>query len=376
MNRVNIMHIIGGGEFGGAEQHILTLLNNLDKNKFDVKLCCLSPAPLMQLAQKDGLSVIYLPMKNKLDIRAIIEFTKIIKREKVDIVHTHGVRANFVGRIGAKLAGSSVVLTTVHSVLKYDYTSFCTRWVNALLENVTKGMTNHYIAVSSAIEKDLVKSGVKAKDVTIIHNSIDTSLFKPGKSHFIRQLIGSGRDDKLIGVIARLHPVKGLNYFVEAAHMLLQKESCYKFVLVGDGPNKDELKEQIKNLSLEKEIFMVGFLDNISEVIQSLDLLVIPSLSEGFGLTAVEAMASKVPVVATEVGGLKDIILNDETGILVPPANSKALAEAILNMLHNDKQSSDYVAKGYLQVKQLFSIEVMAKKTEEVYIDKVKLPVQ
>lgn len=369
MPKINVMHIIGGGEFGGAEQHIITLLKKLDRKKFNLHLCCLFPEPLLTVARRENINVTYLEMNNKFDLKTIKKFAALIMEKDIDIVHTHGVRANFVGRLGARRVGSKVVVvTTIHSLLKYDYPNTITRALNNFLEKLTAGRTNHFVAVSTALKEDLVTQGINEKKISVIHNGIDLSQFTPGKSDRLKKLINLTSDEKIIGMVARFHPVKGHRYFLEAAKILLSKEPNFKFVLVGDGDN-DYIKgisEQL-NLDLEKQVYLLGFQKDIVEIMRSLDLLVIPSLSEGFGLTAVEAMAIKVPVVASGVGGLLDIVKDGETGILVPPGNSVAISDAILNLIKNPQKSNTLVENAYHKVWQNFSQETMAKSTENLY---------
>jgi len=364
---IKVVHIIGGGEIGGAERHIINLARAVDPQKVAISICCLFEAPLAGIAASAGISTFVVTMRNRLDFTAVGKLAAIINEQGFDLVHTHGVRANLLGRLAARQTRKPVV-TTVHSLLERDYPGFVTRQVNYFTEWATRSLTSRFITVSKALKAKLVASGVPEDRVTVIYNGIDLEAFsqelEPGAA---RAELGLAPGVPLVGMVARLHPVKGHRYFIKAAKLVLEQRSDVRFVVAGEGHLRAALEEMAAELGIRSQVIFTGFVADIRPLMSALDLLVIPSLWEGFGLTAVEAMALGVPVVSTEVGGLPEVVLHGETGLLVPPADPAALAKGILWMLEHPVAVADMSDRAKQIVQEKFTSRVMARRTEELY---------
>lgn len=365
---IKVVHVIGGGEFGGAERHIINLAGALDPQMVEITVCCLFSDPFVGIAAEAGINALNVTMRNRMDLRVVGKLASFIRKNDFDIVHTHGVRANLLGRLAARQANRKPVVTTVHSLLERDYPGFVRRQVNRFTEWATRGLTEQFIAVSQGLKAKLVSSGVPADRVTVIYNGIVVENFSPSaEPGAVRALLGYGADVPLVGIVARLHPVKGHQYFLEAAQIILEQHPEVRFVVAGDGPQRTVLEEMAGRLGIGKQVHFTGFVSEVSSLMADLDLLVISSLWEGFGLTAVEAMALGVPVVSTEVGGLPEVVLHGETGLLVPPANAAALAKNIIWMLEHPEAAAEMAKKATLAVCEKFTAQVMARRTEELY---------
>ena len=368
MERIKVLHVIGGGELGGAEMHILNLLTHMDRERFEVRLCCLFPEPFVQVARANGIATDAVVMRHKLNIGIVDNLMEIIRGRQIDIVHTHGVRANLVGRLAAKLAGIKHIVTTVHSVLEQDYPSFFARQVNRLMERITINSVERFVTVSDLLKQDLVGHGIPAVKITTIYNGVNLAAFRQERvTGDVRKDLGIAPDVPVLGMIARFHPVKGHRFFLEAAKTISRVRPDCRFLLVGSGQYRSEVEAMVKQLGLREQVIFTGYREDIVDVLHSLDILVISSLSEGFGLTAIEAMAMKVPVVATRVGGLPEIIKHGSNGILVPPAEGQAIAQAVLDLLANPEDSRAMAARAFEHVRENFSVEIMAKNTEQLY---------
>lgn len=368
MERIKVLHVIGGGELGGAEMHILNLLTHMDRERFEVRLCCLFPEPFVQVARANGIATDAVVMRHKLNIGIVDNLMEIIRGHQIDIVHTHGVRANLVGRLAAKLAGIKHIVTTVHSVLEQDYPSFFARQVNRLMERITINSVERFVTVSDLLKQDLVGHGIPAVKITTIYNGVNLAAFRQERvTGDVRKDLGIDPDVPVLGMIARFHPVKGHRFFLEAAKTISRVRPACRFLLVGSGQYRSEVEAMVKQLGLREQVIFTGYREDIVDVLHSLDILVISSLSEGFGLTAIEAMAMKVPVVATRVGGLPEIIKHGSNGILVPPAEGQAIAQAVLDLLANPEDSRAMAARAFEHVRENFSVEIMAKNTEQLY---------
>lgn len=364
---LKVAHVIGGGEFGGAERHILNLAGAVDPQAVEITVCCLFEAPFAEIAAKAGIPVMAVPMRHRLDLRVLDELAYFFRCGEFNIVHTHGVRANFLGRIAARQAGKKVV-TTVHSLLKRDYPGSLSRLANSLAERLTRGMTDRFIAVSGGLKKALVKNGLPEERITVVYNGIDLEALaasrRPGEW---RAKLGCAEGVPLIGMVARLHPVKGHRYFLEAAREVLAALPESKFVIAGEGPGREAMEQLAGRLGIAGNVVFTGFVDEVWPLMADLDLLVVPSLWEGFGLTAVEALALGVPVVAADVGGLPEAVRHGETGLLVPPGDTAALARSIIWMLEHPFEAAEMVRRGGEVVRREFSAAAMASRTAEVY---------
>ncbi|MDA8235325.1 MAG: glycosyltransferase [Clostridia bacterium] len=368
MNRIKVLHVIGGGEIGGAEIHILHLLKNLDRQIFDIRLCCLFPRPFAQAAEEAGIPVDVINMKNKFNLLAVARMIKIIKERRIDIVHTHGVRANLVGRLGAKLAGVKHIVTTVHSILEQDYPAPLARFANKVMEKLTEGYVERFVTVSDLLKKDLQTKGINPDKVVTIYNGINPEDFQSDRvATDVRGRFRIPVEVPVVGIIARMHPVKGHGVFLQAAKEVLTQLPQACFLIVGSGFHRPWVEAEAERLGLRKNVIFTGFMDDIPGVLAALDVLVISSLSEGFGLTAVEAMAMGVPVVATRVGGLPEIITHKENGLLVPAGDAGKMAKEILWLLENPVAGEAMAQKGRATVAEKFTVQGMAQQTQALY---------
>ena len=368
MNQLRVLHIIGGGEFGGAERHILNLFAALDPRKTATTVVCLFEEPFARMAKETGVNVLVVPMRHKLDLGTFTRLSDVIKKNRPDLVHTHGVRANLLGRLAAKMAGVNKIVTTVHSLLVRDYPDFWSRLANSWTERLTRGLTDHFIAVSQGLKYALVEDGLPENKITVIYNGLDLHRFKPClPPGTYRRWLGYDERVPLVAIVARLHSVKGHDYFLHAACEVLKVMPKARFLVVGTGPDESVLKEMTARLGLQEVVNFTGFITDIPDLMADMDVLVIPSLWEGFGLTAIEAMTVGLPVVATEVGGLPEVVRPGETGILVPPADAASLAKAIMWVLQHPKEASEMAENGKEIVNREFSSKGMAKKTEVTY---------
>lgn len=373
MARSKILHIIGGGEFGGAEQHLLTLIKNIDKSAFELHIACLFAEPLAPLVSQEGFPVHIFPMKSKLDWKPISNLASLIKTEGFHIVHTHGVRANLLGRVAAKLAGATHVVTTVHSVLAFDYHRWADRWINRMCETGTRGITERFITVCEMLAVQLTREGIPAEKIIAIHNGLEMEKYSPDISGGpVLQEFGITQDKIVMGVVARLHPVKGHTYLLDALAQAVKTTPNLLLLIVGTGPDRAMLKEKCRELALDRYVIFTGFRKDIPEILAALDFLVLPSLSEGLSLTIMEGMAMRKPVLTTAVGGTPEIITHRVDGYLVPPADASALAEGIRQMSGNLQEVLNMGLAARKTIEARFTASLMAEKTTGLYRDLLK----
>jgi glycosyltransferase involved in cell wall biosynthesis len=368
MGRIKVLHIVGGGEFGGAEQHLLTLIKKIDRSEFELHIACLFAEPLAPLVDKEGFPAHIFPMQSKFDWKPIGNLASLIKTEGFHIVHTHGVRANLIGRLAAKRAGVSHIVTTVHSVLAFDYNRLPDRLINRLCEYTTRGLTERFITVCDKLAVELTADGVPKEKIFTIHNGLELEKYNPDISGDpIRQEFGIAEDRIVMGIIARLHPVKGHTYLLEALALAVKKVPGLLLMIVGTGPDRAMLEEKCRELALGNNVVFTGFRRDVPAILASLDFLVLPSLSEGLSLTIMEGMAMKKPVLATAVGGTPEIISHQVDGYLVPPADADALAAGILRMSGEPEKVRDMGLAARRTIEERFTAAIMADKTTRIY---------
>ncbi|MEW6183228.1 MAG: glycosyltransferase [Bacillota bacterium] len=365
MRRIKVLHVIGGGEFGGAERHILTLFRSMNPGNAVLEAAALFKAPFAPLAEEAGMRVAVLPMGNKLNLGVIFRLRHLLRINNYDLVHTHGVRANLLGRLAALGTGLPVV-TTVHSLMLKDYPHPLSRVLNILCERLTKGLTTHFIAVSNYLATALVEEGVARRKISVVHNGMDREVSGRAAAALYERL-GLTEDTPLVATVGRLHRVKGHQYFIEAAALVLERHPEARFLIIGSGPERAYLEGLVARQGLGGRVLFTGFIKEVEQYYHLFKVLVLSSLSEGLPLTVLEALACGTAVVATRVGGLPEVVQDGRTGLLVPPADAAALADAVIRVLEKPEEASEMAALGRDFVAHNFSAGRMTTGTLEVY---------
>lgn len=371
-NKTRVLHVIGGGEFGGAEQHILNLLSTLPKDAIESQVVCFYDSVFASKLREAGIPVIALSQYGRFDPRLLSGLSRVFRAYQPDIVHSHGVKANFFARLAA-IGKVPVVLTTVHSYLRYDYAHPFTYLLVSVLEQATRPLNDHYIAVSAAIRNILHTAGIPAKKISLIHNGIQIAPFRrteqraADRSRLLNEW-GVPPDAFLFGTVARFVPVKGLNYMIEAfAEVVKRPDSVPShLVMIGDGPQRQQLEETTQRLGVASQVVFTGFRSDIPACLHALDAFVISSLHEGLPYTILEAVASEVPVVATTVGGIQEFF-DESTSLLVPPASVSHLAAAMQRIKAEPDLRKRLAQAAFGKLQQSFTIEQMAARTLELY---------
>lgn len=365
--KLNILYIIWSLGLGGAERVVINLAKGLDKNRFKPIVCCLNDKGIFaEELEREGIKVIALNKKQGLDFGVIAKIIEVIKENKIDIVHTHLWGANFWGRIAARLAKTPAIFTTEHNedIWKSGAHFFFDKYLS--------GWTDKIIAVSNSVKEFYVSKGILSEKIEVIYNGVKIN--KPSAVSYqslVKEKFDIKEDETVLAVIGRLVPQKGHKYLFEALSSLNDGYKL-KLLVVGDGPEKERLLETQERLGLEGKIIFTGLRTDVPRLFGVIDILVMPSLREGFPIVALEAMAQGVPVVATDVGGNKELVINNETGLLVPVEDSNGLAEALVRLFRDkDKRKQmGFLAKG--RVEKYFSLEKMLEQTQRLYENSIK----
>lgn len=367
---VKVTHIIGGGEFGGAEEHLLLLLTQLKKEGISPRVICFYDALFAQRLREKSIPVDVLSF-GRFDFRLFFGLVRLLEEQQPDIVHTHGVKANFFGRLAAKKIGLAPIVTTVHSLLRYDYINPVARILATLLDKSTRSLTDRYIAISEKIKTQLETERIPASKIEVIHHGIEATRFRNVRveeSEPLARQWGKEEGNLLIGAIGRLHKVKGFSYFVEACSQLHEEEAGrYRFVLIGDGPERESLERLVQEKGLADVFHFAGFRDDVATCLHALDCYVSSSLSEGLGLAVLEALASGTPVVATGVGGVLDFARHEHNCLLVEPADSQNIASAIRRLVNDQDLINRLTSQAIVDIETKFSVQQMGARTADCY---------
>lgn len=374
MKKLRILHVIGGGEYGGAEQHILNLLSAFPKEKVEAQVVCFYDSAFAEQLRNAGIPVITLTRYGRFDLRLLSGLRRAFFDYKPDIIHSHGVKANFFSRLAAR-GICKVILTTVHSYLRYDYLHPLAYFIVSVMERTTRIWNDHYIAVSGALGEILQKQGIPAKSISVIYNGIDIAPFRKTEvwdedRARLHAEWGIAADEYVYGSVARLVPVKGLSYLLEAFSRISKEEEPGKklrLVLVGDGPEREPLQEKARSLGVEQQVTFAGFRRDIPACLHAFDAFVHSSIYEGLGYTIIEAMAAGIPVVATNVGGVKEFVKPGSTGLLVEPANEALLADAMKTIAASPERCRQMTKEALALVENTFTIEQMSEQTLALY---------
>ena len=291
-------------------------------------------------------------------------FTR-IRQNRPDIVHTHLFKSDLHGRLAARMAGVPVVISTLHN---------CHNWArNPILGNLygaNARLADHLIAVSDEVRDYSIRyTHVDPKKTTTIANAIPLARFenKRAEGQKIREEFNVPENSPLLGIVARLTEQKDHDNFLHAAQRILQDAPEARFLIVGDGPLAESLKALAATLKIQNSVIFTGNRKDIPSVLAALDILVFSSRWEGLPVALLEGLASSLPVVATNVGGVPGVIQHGVTGLLVPPSNPDALASSCLSLIKDTSLRGKIAQAGYEHVQANYGMDGMVNRTVALY---------
>lgn len=364
----------GSSSRGGTEKQLYLLTSSLDPDKFRpiiIQLCPDNSVPV-RVGKIEGVNLIHFPtskLYNFNGFRHIKYLLTLSKENQIDIIHTFFEKSEILGWLIKKLARVPVWVTSRRD-LGFKRKKIYNKIFQFTSWDCTKCIANCF-AVKDQI---LHEENIPSERVEVIYNGIDISGYQPiSQPKTLREELRIGRETPLVGLIANFNfEIKGHLYFLGAAKKILESLTNVKFILVGDGPLRSRYEEVAQELNIGKDLFFLGERSDIPFILHSLDVSVLSSTSEGFSNVILESMATGKPVVATNVGGSKEMIQDGVTGYLVPPANSIAMADAIISLLKNPEKAVAMGEMGRKVVQERFTLEAMVKKHEDLYISLLK----
>jgi glycosyltransferase involved in cell wall biosynthesis len=365
--KLRVMQITNNLGIGGLERVVVNLCRHLDRDRFEVAACCLNfRGPFADELEKDSIPVHLAPHKTEgTDYAVFWGLKDILKKVKPHIVHTHNTNALFDGFLGSVLAGVPVKIHTDHARRFPDKMRYM------IAEGIIGLFLDHVIAVSEETRQNLIKyEHISPKKISVINNGIDGSRYDITIDvQKKKEELGLTGFKHIAGLGVRLTEEKGITYLIKAAPMILKRYPDTAFILAGDGYLKEKLQKEVGIMGLDKNFFFLGPRLDIPEILQVLDVYVLPSEREGLPLVILEAMAAGKAIVATDVGGNSAAIDNGSTGYLVPALNPDALSDKVCELLENPDRRAEFSKASREHFYSAFEVKHMARKYEKVYLE-------
>lgn len=370
MRKIKVAHVITRMDWGGAPDVVRILCERLNRERYDTRLIyglTLYPSKKTEkFLRVFRERISYVPnLKRDIDIfcdiLAFINLYKIFLREKFDIVHTHTAKAGALGRIAAHLAGVKVIVHSPHGHNFYGYFNRIISMVLVMLEYVLAIVTDRITVLTQLEKEDLIKFKVtSSRKICVIRSGVELENYRP-------KLEQKKDGQIIIGMVGRLEPVKGPEYFIRAARVVVERFPDVRFFIVGDGTLRNRLKLECKKLGISASVEFKGWMEDIPEILPMMDILVLPSLNEAVGRVLIEAAACGVPVVASNVGGVPEIVRDGETGILVQPRNIDSIATAIITLIEDREKRLKMGSDSKAWVTDRFGADAMVENFSRLY---------
>jgi len=389
-----IIHVITRLDKGGSAENTLLTASGIDRKKYDVILVK-GPSYESNISKEEHASVIaglkeaqskgVKIVNNRFLLRRINIFYDLLAffslftffvKEKPTIVHTHTSKAGLLGRSAAKLAQIPIIIHTPHGHVFFGYFGLFKTKMFILLERLASRITHKIVALTNREKEDYVLFKIADKDKFVVINSgIELNKFKAltlNENQNLKRELGIPENALIIGTVGRLEPVKGSGFLIEAAKYILSEYPNTYFLFTGDGYLRQDLEKKASRLGVEDHVIFLGWRKDVAKIISIYDIFALPSLNEGMGRVLAEAMALGRPIVASNIGGIPDLVTHGKNGFLVPPKNPELLAKYI-QILIEDKEKRQSMGREGKEIVANFSREIMVERITNLYNNIVNL---
>ena len=362
--RVRVVEVMATGTNGGAQEHVYSLVNRMDRERYDVRVVSLSHGSSVRRLEKAGIDVSVIDEPDdRAAVRALAEMLAPIEPE---VIHNHMFRAEVVGTRTALLLGEMGckrpgVISTIHSSrIRCVEDRQTLRQLTPLMDRL--------IVVSKAIERKIREEGRYGAPVSLIYNGVDMQRYNHQQPCCtFREEFGIPEGVPVVGVVARLEAEKGHRTLIDAWPVVLASHPEAWLLVVGEGSERNSLEAQAASLGISNRVVFTGRREDVPAVTAALDVAVLPSYREAQGLSVLEAMALSRPVIASNVGGIPEMIEEGVSGLMVPPGDCDALAGAIVRLLSDHPLADMLARRGHDLVHERFCIELMTSSIESLY---------
>ncbi|MBJ6749828.1 glycosyltransferase [Geomonas anaerohicana] len=362
---INILHTIDTTGPGGAETVFLDLVKRLDAKQFRSFVAIRGAGWVNDELLKLGVSPIYINSKGSLSFSYLWQLVRCIREYKIDVVQSHLLGTNLYSSLAGLLCRVPVV-ATFHGFVDVQSNE---RFARVKLFIINNG-ASFLVYVSDNLRAFYIdRKGFRREKSVTIYNGVDTSRYCPCIDSSVRTSIGLSADDVLVGSVGNIRTAKGYEYLLNAARRVVDSNPRFYFAVAGGGGGglRDKLLQLRKDLMLEKNFFFLDYQPDVATFLNNLDIFVLPSVTEGFSISTLEAMACGVPVIATRSGGPEEIIHDGETGFLVDPCDAQALATAIVDVYGAGSKARTCAANALDVAKSTFSSATMMQKYQHLY---------
>lgn len=370
---MKILHVYtGGGEIYGAERVIYNLASEQIKSSMSPEVVYFKRPgqnSFLGLLDDSRIPVHVVDSRSRVDAGAFMSLRSICLRTSPQILHSHGYKGDIFLAVLKRVLRQPAIISTKHG--STDATS--TTSLYERLGDLSLRYFDRVVAVSEYTKKKLIELHVPHGKIEVIPNGIDVSSFARAGKCSLRQALGLEERAKVVGFIGRLGPEKGITYLLEAADTICSSTEDIYFVLIGEGILKEEIEAFIASNKLQDRVIMLGWRKDATELMSGMDILLLPSLTEGTPMVLLEAMVIGVPVIASEVGGIGELIKDSKTGLLIEPRDSEAIVKSVNELLANRELAENISINATKEVESRFSAHRMSELYECVYWNMIKL---
>ncbi|MDD8027456.1 MAG: glycosyltransferase family 4 protein [Acidobacteriota bacterium] len=370
MNRIRVLQMIDRPFLGGGQAVLLALARGLDPARFEVSIASQGGGPLEEAAREAGIPFRAMPFGGKFSPGLVRAIARALKADPPDVLHTHGGIAGLYGRPAARRAGIKHVVHTIHGIHYLHYRGAAGRFAGVLLERFGSRRTDAVVLVSESDLEEAKKHRLAAAGkLKLVRNGIDVAGFATEEfaARAAEVRLRLSVSSPVVGTVARLHRQKGLIHFMRAVPAILEAHPATRILIVGGGDLEPALRAEVLKLRLDRRFAILGARPEAREILSLFDVFVLPSLWEGLPLVLIEAASLGKPIVATDIGGSREILSHEETGLLVPPGDSAALAGAVNRLLDDPDLAARLGARARETIPPRFRLARMVDEYAEIY---------
>ncbi|MGE3315740.1 MAG: glycosyltransferase [Planctomycetaceae bacterium] len=359
--RLRIAFVITDLDAGGAERALVQLATRLDRSRFEPHVYCLSgPGELVEVLRKDAIPVECLGAKRWWNVGAVWILSRQLARLRPAIVQTSLFHANIAGRLAAKAAGVRPVICGIRVA---ERRSRVPLWI----DRATDWMVDRHVCVSRGVEQFSIERGkLRPEKLVVIPNGVDTDLYAAAAPADLAQF-GIPNESETVLFVGRLDPQKAPEIVVEAARRLIPMNDRLHFLFVGEGPQRATLIAEIKRNGLEHRVHLAGRRSDVASIMKACTCLVLPSRWEGMPNVVLESMAAGLPVIATKVEGISELIAEGETGVLVSSPSGESLAEAITSLTRSPERMKAVAERAQTLMRERFAWDQVVSAHDDLY---------
>jgi len=368
MRPICLLHVITRLPIGGAEQLLLGIIKHLDPKKFTSVVCCIQDrGELADEFESNGVTVINLDLmaKGRFDRSVVPSIRKLIIKYQIDVIHTHLYHANLYGRLAARHEKKPVI-ASVHNTYAHQ------KWHRHLINRYLGRYTFCVTAGSADVKNDLIKiDHLPQEKILLLPNAIDLNRVSTSlPSHHAKHHLGFNHDDFVIGTVGRIEKQKGHEFLIQAISHIRNKHNIpkIKLLIIGDGDLLPALHQKCNMLGISDICKLPGSMPQLANIYRAIDVFVMPSLWEGLSLAMLEAMAAELPIIATNVGGVNDVIKHEEHGLIVKPGDYFEISSAIQRLYFSPTLRKQLSLSGAQRVRENYSITSMASILSTLYV--------